>query len=39
MEFPYKEMVKEWNGARSCILSEYEPKQPQLESKTNEWWS
>jgi len=32
MEFPYKEMVKEWNGARVHI-SEFEPKQPQLEPK------
>ena len=30
MEFPYKEMVREWNGARVHI-SEFEPKQPQLE--------
>ena len=30
MEFPYKEMVKEWNGSRVHI-SEFEPKQPQLE--------
>ena len=29
-EFPYREMVKEWNGAR-VHTSEYEPKQPQLE--------
>jgi len=32
MEFPYKEMVKEWNGSRVHI-SEFEPKQPQLEPK------
>ena len=32
MEFPYKEMVKEWNGARVHI-SEFEPKQPQLQPK------
>ena len=32
MEFPYKEMVKEWNGARVHI-SEFEPKHPQLEPK------
>ena len=30
--FPYKEMVREWNGARVHI-SEFEPKQPQLEPK------
>ena len=32
MAFPYKEMVKEWNGARVHV-SEFEPKQPQLEPK------
>jgi len=32
MAFPYKEMVTEWNGAKVHI-SEYEPKQPQLEPK------
>ena len=32
MAFPYKEMVKEWNGARVAV-SEFEPKQPQLEPK------
>jgi len=32
MEFPYREMVKEWNGA-FVHVSEYEPKQPQLEPK------
>ena len=32
MAFPYKEMVVEWNGARVHI-SEYEPKQPQLQPK------
>ena len=32
MEFPYKEMVVEWNGARVHI-SEFEPKHPQLEPK------
>ena len=32
MEFPYKEMVKEWNGARVHI-SEFERKHPQLEPK------
>ena len=30
MQFPYKEMVKEWNGA-FVHISEYEPKQPQLD--------
>ena len=29
MEFPYKEMVREWNGA-FVHVSEFEPKQPQL---------
>ena len=32
MEFPYKEMVIEWNGARVHI-SEFEKKHPQLEPK------
>ena len=32
MAFPYNEMVKEWNGALVHI-SEYEPKQPQLQPK------
>ena len=32
MEFPYKEMVREWNGA-FVHVSEFEPKQPQLEAK------
>ena len=32
MEFPYKEMVKECNGSR-VLISEFEPKQPQLEPK------
>ena len=30
--FPYKEMVKEWNGS-FVHYTEYEPKQPQLEPK------
>ena len=30
--FPWREMVTEWNGA-FVHLSEYEPKQPQLEPK------
>ena len=30
MEYPYKEMVKEWNGAR-VHRSEFEPKAPQEE--------
>ena len=30
--FPYKEMVSEWNGARVHI-SEFEPKQPQIQPK------
>ena len=29
MAFPYKEMVKEWNGSLVHI-SEFEPKQPQI---------
>ena len=29
MEFPYREMVREWNGS-FVHKSEYEPKQPQL---------
>jgi len=33
MEFPYDEMVKEWNGSLVHI-SEYEPKQPQIRRKT-----
>ena len=32
MEFPYREMVREWNGSLVHI-SEFEPKQPQLEPK------
>jgi len=32
LEFPYKEMVKEWNGSRVHI-SEFEAKHPQLEPK------
>ena len=30
LAYPYREMVREWNGAR-VHTSEYEPKQPQLE--------
>ena len=30
MAFPYNEMVQEWNGSWVHI-SEFEPKQPQLE--------
>ena len=30
MAFPYKEMVKEWNGSLVHI-SEFEPKHPQLD--------
>ena len=33
MEFPYREMVKEWNGS-FVHISEYEAKQPQLEIRT-----
>ena len=32
MEFPFKEMVREWNGS-FVHISEFEPKQPQLEPK------
>ena len=32
LQFPYTEMVREWNGSR-VHTSEYEPKQPQLEPK------
>ena len=32
MAFPYNEMVREWNGALVHV-SEYEPKQPQLDPK------
>jgi len=32
LAFPYNEMVREWNGA-FVHISEYEPKQPQLEPK------
>jgi len=32
MAFPYNEMVREWNGAL-VHMSEYEPKQPQLDPK------
>ena len=33
-EFPYSEMVIEWNGARVHI-SEFEKKHPQLEPKSH----
>jgi hypothetical protein len=32
MQFPYREMVREWNGS-FVHYSEYEAKQPQLEPK------
>ena len=32
LAFPYKEMVKEWTGARVHV-SEYEPKQPQVDPR------
>ena len=32
MEFPYREMVREWNGS-IVHVSEFEPKQPQLEPR------
>ena len=34
MEFPYKEMVTEWNGS-FVHISEYEEKHPQLELRAN----
>ena len=34
MEFPYREMVREWNGS-FVHVSEFEPKQPQLEPKAH----
>ena len=34
MEFPYNEMVKEWNGA-FVHQSEFEPKHPQLEPRAH----
>jgi len=33
-EFPYKEMVREWNGS-FVHISEFEAKHPQLEPKTH----
>ena len=32
LQYPYTEMVREWNGSR-VHTSEYEPKQPQLEPR------
>ena len=32
LEFPYREMVREWNGS-IVQVSEFEPKQPQLEPR------
>ena len=32
LEYPYREMVREWNGSL-VHTSEFEPKQPQLEPK------
>ena len=34
MEFPYNEMVQEWNG-HFVHISEYEEKHPQLEISSN----
>ena len=34
LEFPYSEMVREWNGSRVHV-SEFEPKQPQLEPRAH----
>ena len=34
MEFPYTEMVREWNGSR-VHTSEFEPKQPQLQPRAH----
>jgi hypothetical protein len=33
MAFPYKEMVKEWNGSRVHV-SEFEPKATTIRTKT-----
>lgn len=33
MEFPYNEMVREWNGSLVHV-SEFEPKHPQIRRKT-----
>ena len=35
LEYPYTEMVKEWNGMR-VHTSEYEPKAPQLMPQEHE---
>ena len=35
MEFPYKEMVKEWNGS-FVHKSEFEAKHPQLERQNTQ---
>ena len=32
LQFPYNEMVREWNGS-FVHISEFEPKQPQLQPK------
>ena len=34
MEYPYREMVKEWNGSLVHI-SEFEPKHPQIQRRYN----
>ena len=34
LEFPYREMVREWNGS-FVHVSEFEPKQPQLEPRAH----
>ena len=36
MEFPYKEMVREWNGS-FVHVSEFEPKATTIRTKTYEW--
>ena len=36
LQFPYTEMVREWNGLWVHI-SEFEAKQPQLELKVRGW--
>ena len=36
VEFPYKEMVREWNGS-FVHVSEFEPKATTIRTKTYEW--
>ena len=37
MEFPYKEMVKEWNGSRVHV-SEFEAKHPHTFREMYQFW-